>query len=180
MSREQIDYFLDVLKTWEINDAVLRDFFPCLQPGRSVIVHQDYGCGWTPWIPITVELMGESLRLVDGLPWGSHVFFLQGEVPADVIENGISGLDEETKFELLEQAIARCEGWVRGMHELSRAELILERDGLDAALREIARIGDLYGGYELVVALIDHIDRGLRTEGQYDERPRGRRSLVRT
>src|SRR5262249_54226965 len=40
--------FLDVLKSWEINDAVLRDFFPSLGPGRSVIVHQDYGWGDTP------------------------------------------------------------------------------------------------------------------------------------
>ena len=56
--------FLDVLKSWEINDAVLRDFFPSLVPGRSVIVHQDYGWGDTPWIPITVELMRDSLVLV--------------------------------------------------------------------------------------------------------------------
>src|SRR5919201_7004744 len=28
--------FLDILKSWEINDAVLRDFFPALVPGRSV------------------------------------------------------------------------------------------------------------------------------------------------
>ena len=171
--------FLDVLKTWEINDAVLRDFFPFLRPGRSVIVHQDFGCGWTPWIPITVELMGDSLRLVDGIEWGSHVFFVQGEIPAKLIESGISGLEEETKFALVERAIARSEGWVRGMHEISRTELIFERDGLDAALRDLERIGELYAGYELVVALIDHIVRGLRTDGQYDETPRRRSSLLR-
>src|SRR5437588_1179773 len=42
-SGEPIDIlFLDVLKSWEINDAVLRHFFASLVPGRSVIVHQDY------------------------------------------------------------------------------------------------------------------------------------------
>src|SRR6266516_238746 len=45
--------FLDALKSWEINDAVLRDFFPSLVPGRSVIVHQDYGWGWLLCIRIS-------------------------------------------------------------------------------------------------------------------------------
>ena len=178
-SGEPIDIlFLDVLKTWEINDAVLRDFFPFLRPGQSVIVHQDYGCGWTPWIPITVELMGHSLRLIDGLSWGSHVFFVQDEIPAELIANGVSGLDEETKFELVERAIDRCEGWVRGMLEICRTELIFERDGLEAALDDLDRIEQLYSGYELVLAIIEHIVRGLRSEGQYGETPRRRRLLV--
>jgi hypothetical protein len=179
-SGEPIDVlFLDVLKTWEINDAVLRDFFPFLRPGRSVIVHQDYGCGWTPWIPITVELMSDSLRLIDGLAWGSHLFFVQNEIPTELTANGVAGLDESTKFELVERAIDRCEGWVRGMHEISRTELIFERDGIDAAQKDLERIGELYAGYELVVFIIDHIVRGLRTDGQYGETPRRRKSLLR-
>jgi hypothetical protein len=36
--------FLDLPKSWKINDAVMRDFFGELQPG-SVIVQQDYGSG---------------------------------------------------------------------------------------------------------------------------------------
>jgi hypothetical protein len=180
-SGEPIDIlFLDVLKTSEINDAVLRDFFPSLRPGRSVIVHQDYGCGWTPWIPITVELMGDSLRLVDGIEWGSHVFFVQDELSDDLLQNGVSSLDSELKFELIERAFARCEGWVRGMHEISRTELIFERDGRDAALLDLARIRDLYAGYDLVVALVEHVVQGLRTDGQYGEYARRRRPRVRS
>src|SRR6266513_4378276 len=89
--------FLDVLKSWEINDAVLRDFFPSLVPGRSVIVHQDYGSGWLPWIPISVELMGGSLRLIDGMEWGSHVFFVAEKIPSDVMEKGVARLDLDDK-----------------------------------------------------------------------------------
>ena len=29
--------FLDLLKTWEINDAVLRDFFPQVVPGQHCL-----------------------------------------------------------------------------------------------------------------------------------------------
>lgn len=159
--------FLDVLKTWEVNDSVLRAFFPYLRPGRSVIVHQDYGSGWLPWIPISVELMGCSLRLIDGMEWGSHVFFVADEIPASVIENGVLGLHLDTKFELVDKAVARSDGWVRGMMEVARAELVYERDGADAALRDLALIAKRYSKHDFVVSFIAHIRQGLETGGTY-------------
>ena len=156
--------FLDVLKSPEINDAVLRDFFPSLVPGRSVIVHQDYGWGWMPWIPITVELMRDSLVLLDWMEWGSHVFLLEGEVPSELIENGVADLDQETKFELLDRAIARADGWVRGMLEISRAALVVERDGLQAAAGELASIEQRYQDWGLVLACLADPEVGLRPE----------------
>src|SRR5947207_6271396 len=132
--------FLDVLKSWEINDAVLRDFFPSLVPGRSVIVHQDYGWGDTPWIPITVELMRESLVLLDWMEWGTHVFFVAEELPAGLLERGVADLDLDTKIGLLEGAAKHAEGWVLGMLEISRALVIADRDGRDAALAELEAI----------------------------------------
>jgi hypothetical protein len=163
---EQIDVlFLDVLKSSEINDAVLRDFFPSLVPGRSVIVHQDYGWGGMPWIPITVELMRDSLVLVDWMEWGSHVFFLEGDVPAELMENGVAGLDLETKFELLDRAIARSDAWVRGMLEISRAALVAERDGPEAGVAELASIERRYRAWGLVLECLADPELGLRPEG---------------
>jgi hypothetical protein len=157
-SGEPIDVlFLDVLKSWEINDAVLRDFFPSLVPGRSVIVHQDYGWGETPWIPITVELMRDSLVLLDWMEWGSHVFFVERELPAAVLESGVGGLDLDTKLALSEQAVARAEGWVQGMLEVSRTFLIAERDGPKAALAELASIVERHPGHPFVLACIDDV-----------------------
>jgi hypothetical protein len=141
--------FLDVLKSWELNDAVVRAFFPSLVPGRSVVVHQDYGWGWQPWIPITVELMGGSLRLVDWMEWGSHVFFVQDEIPAAALE-GVSGLDIDEKLELMDRAVGRSEGWVRGMLEIGRASLLAERDGREAGQRELSRIAERFASYPSV------------------------------
>jgi hypothetical protein len=154
--------FLDVLKSWEINDAVLRDFFPSLVPGRSVIVHQDYGWGDNPWVQITVELMRDSLVLIDWMEWGSHVFFVESELPVDAIENGVGGLDLDTKIELIEQSIARAEGWVRGMVEIARAELVAERDGLDAALAELNAIAERHPHHGFTLSCIDDVRSALR------------------
>jgi len=148
--------FLDILKSWETNDAVLRDFFPSLVPGRSVIVHQDYGWGDTPWIPISVELMRESLVLVDWMEWGSHVFFVEHELPPAVLEHGIGGLDLDTKLELMDGAVGRAEDWVKGMLEISRAILVAERDP-DAALAELASIRERHPGHGFVLSCIDDV-----------------------
>jgi len=163
--------FLDVLKTWEVNDAVLRDFFPCLRPGRSVIVHQDYGSGWLPWIPISVELMGGSLRLIDAMEWGSHVFFVAEKIPSDVMEKGVARLDLDEKFALVERAVERSDGWVRGVMEIARTELVFERDGADTALQDLDRIATLYPGDDFVLSFVDHIREGLETEGRYVSAP---------
>jgi hypothetical protein len=149
--------FLDLLKSWEINDAVLRDFFPSLVPGRSVIVHQDYGWGDTPWIPITVELMRDSLVLVDWMEWGSHVFFVERELPRDVLDDGVGGLDLETKIDLIDGAVRRAEGWVQGMLEVSRSFLVAERDGTEAALAELRSIAERHPQHGLVLACIEAV-----------------------
>jgi hypothetical protein len=153
--------FLDVLKSWEINDAVLRDFFPSLIPGRSVIVHQDYGWGDTPWIPITLELLRDSLVLLDWMEWGSHVFFVERQLPAYVLENGAARLDVDVKLELIDQAVARAEGWVQGMLEISRTLVIAERDGPDAALAELDRVRERHPGRGLVLACLDEVRAAL-------------------
>jgi hypothetical protein len=155
--------FLDVLKSWEINDAVLRDFFPALVPGRSVIVHQDYAGGYVPWIAITVELVRDSLLLLDWMEWGSHVYFVERELPADVIEQGVSGLDDSTRFELIDRAIARADGWVRGMLEIDRAALIVDRDGREAGLAALASIAERYRGHGVVLSAVTAKQEGLET-----------------
>ena len=139
--------FLDVLKSPEITDCVLRDFFPSLVPGRSVIVHQDYAAHYTPWVPIMVELMWESLTLVDWMEWGSHVFLVKDEPPTEL---GIAALGLDTRFELLERAIARADGWVRGMLELSRTALVVERDGPEAGAADAGAVAERYRPYRSV------------------------------
>jgi hypothetical protein len=151
--------FLDVLKSWEINDDVLSDFFPSLVPGRSVIVHQDYGWGDTPWIPITIELMRESLVLIDWMEWGSHVFFVESELPADLLERGVGRLELERKLELIEQAGLHAEGWVQGMLEISRATLLAECHGTGAMRAELASIRERNPHRGFVLSCIDDLER---------------------
>ena len=97
------------------------------------------------------------------MEWGSHVFFLQGEVPAELMASGVGGLDLETRFALMDRAVARADGWVRGMLELSRTALVVERDGPDAGLADLGSIAERYRGYGAVDSAIADVKEGLAT-----------------
>ena len=155
--------FLDLVKSWKINDAVLRDFFPFLVPGRSVIVHQDYGWGAMPWLPITVELMRDSLRLIDRMEAGTHAFFVERPFPAGLLERGLRGLDHERQLELVERAVDHSDSWTRGMIEITRAAMLGEREGRDGALNELTRVANRYRDYPFVLSCLGYVRDGLET-----------------
>lgn len=119
--------FLDVLKSWEVNDAVLRDFFPHVIPGQTVLVHQDYVHAMLPWIHITVELMRDSLRLVDEMPYGSQVFLVEKPVdPALLRTSTAHDIDDAAKVELIDRAVEANDGEAREMVLLAKALLLHE------------------------------------------------------
>ncbi len=68
--------FIDVCKSWAINDHVVREFFPALVPGRSVVVQQDLIHEWLPYLTITMGLFRKSFELVAIAPWCSAVYLL--------------------------------------------------------------------------------------------------------
>ncbi len=52
---QPIEYlFVDIMKSWEATEGVIRDFFPFLIPGVSCIVHQDYKHPYSPQIILTM------------------------------------------------------------------------------------------------------------------------------
>jgi hypothetical protein len=52
--------FIDVAKTWDTNDHVMRQFFPSLIPYRSVVVQQDFVHEWLPHIPVAMGLLDDA------------------------------------------------------------------------------------------------------------------------
>ena len=54
--------FLDVLKSQELNDHCVRNFFPHLIAGKSLVLQQDYIHDPLPWIPMTMALMADHFE----------------------------------------------------------------------------------------------------------------------
>lgn len=109
--------FIDVAKTQELNSHAIKQFFPSLKPGHSVVVQQDFYHCWHPYIHIGMEILGDYFDLVDGyVKWQSRVYQLREAIPGELIDRLAAwdvSLDEEVA--MLDRFIAREEGDMKGM-----------------------------------------------------------------
>jgi len=54
--------FIDVMKSWDLTNHLLKTFFPSLMPGRSIIVHQDFAHFYTSWIHLITYLFRDCFE----------------------------------------------------------------------------------------------------------------------
>ena len=133
--------FLDLVKTWPLNDLVLEKFFPFLIPGHSVIIQQDYLWGYGPWIHMTMELMEPSVTILDAMANGSVAYLLTAPVPEEVLGAKLRDtLSPARQRALMDRAVGRWQGEERGLVELARAMLVADLDGPAAGAAEIAGV----------------------------------------
>ncbi|MDH4067048.1 MAG: hypothetical protein OEW19_21830, partial [Acidobacteriota bacterium] len=77
--------FIDVAKTWDINDFLLQHFFPRLIPGVSSVIQQDYHWPHTPWLSITMELLADHVTYLGSMPWATaHYRWERALAPGDI------------------------------------------------------------------------------------------------
>jgi len=125
--------FIDVAKTWRINDVLMSQFFPRLIPGRSVIIQQDYMWGFGPWVHITMELLAPYVTILDSMLC-SVAYFLTSKIPREFFQIKIkTDVPDQKKLELMDRAVDRWTGTHRGMVELARVMLVFEIQSADAA-----------------------------------------------
>ena len=115
--------FIDVCKSWAINDHVVHEFFPALVPGRSVIIQQDLIHEWLPYLTITMGLLGDSVELVATVPWCSAVYLSTRAIAPGDLPASLDALPAERKLELFDRGCAPFTGEYRGVIECARAVL---------------------------------------------------------
>jgi hypothetical protein len=119
--------FLDLCKTWELNDHVLREFFPALIPHRSVVIQQDYVHEWLPHIPVSMGLLADALQQVAFVPPSSVLYVPTRPIAREEIPSSLrTGLTDAAKLELFDCACRRFSGEAKAVLECSRAMLLLE------------------------------------------------------
>jgi hypothetical protein len=132
--------FVDICKSWAINDHVVREFFPALVPGRGVVIQQDLIHEWLPYLTITMGLFEESFELVGTVPWCSAVYLLRRAIPAGAIPARLDDLSPERKLELFDRGCAPFAGEYRGVIECARAMLYLNIGRPDDGLAHLERV----------------------------------------
>jgi predicted O-methyltransferase YrrM len=125
--------FIDVAKSWLLNDVIIDQFFPSLVPGRSVVVQQDLVFSLYPWLALTMEHLHEEFEPVAYVECNSVVYLCRRRV-REGVSRSLHELTTEQRLELMDRAIGRFRGYPRGLLRLARAVLL--RDcGLEAEAR---------------------------------------------
>jgi hypothetical protein len=74
--------FIDAMKSWELTNSIIYDFFPCLIPGRSIVVQQDFSHYYTYWIHLIMYRLRDYFEVVCDIPHsGSVVFKYVKQIP---------------------------------------------------------------------------------------------------
>ncbi len=100
--------FVDICKGWDTTDHVLREFYPALIPGGSVVIHQDFQHWMHPWVVATTEALHPKLSLVSWTEENSAVFACTAPITReDVAGVALQEMPAERVLALIERASER-------------------------------------------------------------------------
>jgi hypothetical protein len=124
--------FVDVAKSWELNERVIRGYFPKLIPGRSIVVQQDHNDHSCPWVNITMEHYSRYFEFLSD-DSGSRLFLCTGQVAPDA--NPLrESLSMHAMLDLLRAAAGRSRHPIPAyMTLITGAWIVFEFDGVEAA-----------------------------------------------
>jgi len=67
--------FIDAMKSWELANSIINNFFPSLVPEHSIVVHQDFTHYYTYWIHLTMYRFREYFDAVYDIPYSASLVF---------------------------------------------------------------------------------------------------------
>lgn len=79
--------FIDAMKSWELANSILKNFFPCLVPKVSLVLHQDFAHFYTSWIHLIMYRLRDYLvPIKHSFIYSSRVFRYTQEIPQDLLQ----------------------------------------------------------------------------------------------
>jgi hypothetical protein len=124
--------FIDISKTLELNAWILRQWFPRLIPGRSLVLQQDYVYFAQWWVAATMEYFRDDFELL-GHVFGATAYYLCRNRPSIEMINAFLGLGQQELMALLDRAIAGAPPSVAEVLRCGKAYALVPVDPAAAA-----------------------------------------------
>jgi hypothetical protein len=100
--------FVDILKSRPTIDAVVGQFFSCLQPGRSIVIMQDYNLPRLPYSAILMEHFGDYFAYAGETTMNSVLFVNTKSIPTEMLADfSYEALPENLRLHYLMQAMSK-------------------------------------------------------------------------
>ena len=126
--------FIDVAKSWELNQWVLDFMFPNMMPGRTIVVQQDWVHFNEYWIHLTMEYFAEYFDFLYVMRSATAVFWYKKPIPESMLKVDLRNLPLEEKQRLLSQARAKMPAGVQEVMKTAHAKCLAEHGRHDAAI----------------------------------------------
>jgi hypothetical protein len=125
--------FMDLAKSWELNDHYVRHMLPYLLPDLGILVQQDYVHYYEYWIHLTMEYLAEYFELCDVIYGATAFYRLTKPIPPEVCQFDLRGLPFGKKLELLERAREKMSPSVQEVMKCAAAKCAIDHGKLDDA-----------------------------------------------
>lgn len=124
--------FVDIAKSWALNDHIVSTMFPCLQPG-SILVQQDYVHWNEYWIHIEMARFRPYFQHCQFLRGATSFYLCTETPPAALCRKPASELTYATQVDLLEEERGRAPIPIREVMKVAAAKHAIENGDLDRA-----------------------------------------------
>lgn len=124
--------FVDIAKSPDLNAWVLRNWFTCLIPGRSILIQQDYVHFAEWWIAVTMEYFKECFELIEFVYGASAVYRCVKTVSPESITAFLK-LSPSDHVLLMRNAISDAPKSVAEVLKCGLAALLMRTDPVEAA-----------------------------------------------
>jgi len=141
---------IDAMKSWPLANSIIRNFYPHLMPGISVILHQDFAHFYTWWIHILQYRMRNFFDpMEDTIKQNSLAFKLIKPIPEQLLRVDLT--TENCPIEEIEAAFSYSRSLVAHENlphiEAARVMAVHAQLGQDAGMRAFLEHEQKYQGH---------------------------------
>lgn len=120
--------FVDVAKTPAIDARLIRQFYPCLLPGQSLLIHQDFLWSEVPWLTLSMDFFRDYFEVLDDVPYATRLFRCIQAIPQHVADAfDYDEITPEAAEEAFERVRSTLDGASLPRHWLNRARFYKHR-----------------------------------------------------
>jgi hypothetical protein len=154
--------FIDVAKTWAIQNWVVTQWFPNLRPG-SIVVQQDFFHNYTGYIPMVMEHYADYFELIDALEWETAVFLCTKQIPAEACRMDFSkDIPLERQLELTDRSARRFDPLRQALMECQKIYLVTCAGDPDRARSMLRLSAQQYSGWPRIKWLLEKMENRLK------------------
>lgn len=148
--------FLDILWSWDCTDFVARNFYPLLDPRRSLLIHQDFVYPYYPWVILSMGMLQNFFAFAYNVQFSSVVFDVKRKLRPSNLEDP-RNLPLAAALGIYDGFIDRVDGWGKGSLALGKAMYLASLNLIGDARALIDEVATKFADEPLVTQYLSSI-----------------------